>query len=563
MSSRLSMFLAIFIALTLLSISSISTAQPADISYFSQRVKSTANPAQLQELRGVWITNVDSDVLSSKRKIAEAMDFLAQHNINVVYPVVYNKGYTLYPSKVMEREFGVSVIPEKDFAGVQDRDMLAELIVEAHRVGIEVIPWFEFGFAASYNLDGGHIVAAKPEWKALDQEGNLAKKNNFEWINGFHPEVQNYMIDLVLEVVDNYDIDGIQGDDRLPAMPSLAGYDEYTKGLYMDEYGVEPPADYKDPQWVQFRADILSDFLERLNKKVKSRGKNLIVSSSPSYYDWSLTEYLQDSLAWTNRGLVDTLHPQAYRYELDGYKKIIDDLVANQFTAEQLPMLAPGILIRSGKYVAPLDYVKGAIEYNRSKGVNGEVLFFYQGLRGSEDKGLSNNGIPEYLLSGPYAQPASLSYRNCKNWRPGGIVIPAPAQQLGTHWTTNDKYPGIYRRPGGNVETLLYDVTVPVEATYNLYIAMLASPQSTQQFIVKVGDDEDEEDQVTFTFDQTDKACWGWMPIGQYELEEGVNKRFVRVQSTELDATKFTFTGPVMALINRKESPKAVWPITN
>ncbi|MEA5519641.1 hypothetical protein VB854_11880, partial [Limnoraphis robusta CCNP1315] len=37
-----------------------------------------------QELRGVWITNVDSDVLNSKEKLAEAMDYLAKQGFNVV-----------------------------------------------------------------------------------------------------------------------------------------------------------------------------------------------------------------------------------------------------------------------------------------------------------------------------------------------------------------------------------------------------------------------------------------------------------------------------------------------
>lgn len=559
MSKRFSMIAAISIALSLLTVPLSSTAQSADISYFSNRTKSTTNPAQLQELRGVWITNVDSEVLNSKRKIAEMMDFLAEHNFNVVYPVVYNKGYTLYPSKVMEKEFGVSVIPGDQFPGVQDRDMLAELIVEAHRVGIEVVPWFEFGFAASYNAGGGHLLAKKPEWRALDQEGNLAKKNNFEWMNGFRPDVQDFMIDLVMEVIHNYDVDGIQGDDRLPAMPSLAGYDEYTVGLYKKKYGVEPPTDYKDPQWVQFRADILSDFLARLHKKVKAEGKYLIVSSSPSFYDWSLTEYLQDSLTWTNRGIVDTSHPQAYRYELDGYKKIVDELVANQFTPEQLPMLSPGILLRSGKYVAPLDYIKGAIEYNRQKGINGEVLFFYQGLRGDAAKNLTDNGISDYLKTGPYAQPASLPYRHGKNWRPGGIMSPAPGQQMGDYWEANEKFPGIFRRAGGNAESLLYDITVPVEATYDLYLGMLSGPDATSTLIVEVGEDGDEQE--TFTFDQSDRSSWGWMPIGQFELDKGTNERFVRVNVTELDPSKHTFTGPVMALINRKESRNVKWPV--
>jgi uncharacterized lipoprotein YddW (UPF0748 family) len=44
-------------------------------------------------------------------------------------------------------------------------------------------------------------------------------------MNAFHPEVQQFMIDLILSLGSSHKIDGVQGDDRLPALPSLAGYD--------------------------------------------------------------------------------------------------------------------------------------------------------------------------------------------------------------------------------------------------------------------------------------------------------------------------------------------------
>ncbi|MCA1801429.1 MAG: family 10 glycosylhydrolase [Rhodothermaceae bacterium] len=49
-----------------------------------------------EEIRGVWITNVASDVMFSKEKLAAAMDYLAGNGINVVFPVVWNKGVTLH-----------------------------------------------------------------------------------------------------------------------------------------------------------------------------------------------------------------------------------------------------------------------------------------------------------------------------------------------------------------------------------------------------------------------------------------------------------------------------------
>src|SRR5690606_14813491 len=171
-----------------------------------------------------------------------------------------------YPSDVMERQFGVRIAD-----AYRGRDPLQEMIVESHRKGIKVHAWFEYGFAASYNGQGGLILQQKPEWSARDADGNLLKKNGFEWMNAFHPDVQNFMISLVTEVVAQYDVDGVQGDDRLPAMPSSGGYDAYTVESYRKQHGGKaPPSDSNDPEWVAWRAGLLTDFQGRLYRAVKA-----------------------------------------------------------------------------------------------------------------------------------------------------------------------------------------------------------------------------------------------------------------------------------------------------
>ena len=45
----------------------------------------------------------------------------------------------------------------------------------------------------------------------------------------------------------------------------------------------------------------------------------------------------------------------------------------------------PGILIKVGSYCISVDYLLEAIALNRSLGINGEVLFFYEGLRENND----------------------------------------------------------------------------------------------------------------------------------------------------------------------------------
>ncbi|MCA1993770.1 MAG: WG repeat-containing protein [Coleofasciculus sp. S288] len=361
-----------------------------------QTVQRQSVPLQdgtVTETRGVWLTSTASQVFNSKQTIAEAMDFLAKTGFNVVFPVVWNNGTTFYPSRIMRDTFGLEINPR--YAG---RDPLGELIVEAKRVGLAVIPWFEYGFASSFSQNGGQIIAKKPEWAARDASGNLLKKNNFEWMNALNPEVQDFLRSLVLEVVKNYEITGIQGDDRMPALPSEGSYDARTVERYFRQFNQNPSQNAKDPQWLQWRADILTDFLTRLYRELIALNPDLIISMSPSVYPWGYEEYLQDAQAWIDQGLVDLIHPQLYRRDFEGYKLLIDRLVTEQFTPAQLPYLSPGVLLKVGSYRMSPELLLRTIQYNRDRGISGEVFFFYEGLREE------NNALAEVLRTGPYAQ---------------------------------------------------------------------------------------------------------------------------------------------------------------
>ncbi len=347
------------------------------------------------EIRGVWLTTTDSQVLRSQENIVEAMNFLAETGFNAVFPVVWNKAVTLFPSKTMQQNFGLEIDPLS-----LGRDPLQEVVDAAHSVGLKVIPWFEYGFASSYNLNGGMLLAKKPEWSARDRTGKLLNKNGFEWMNALNPEVQKFLLNMVLEVVQNYDVDGIQGDDRFPALPCEGGYDSMTVERYVRKFGKNPPENPQDKQWLKWRADILTEFWASLYKHVKAVNPNLLVSVSPNIYDWTFKEYLQDTPTWLQQGIVDIIHPQIYRRDFPSYKSVVDRLLKEQFTGKRLAKFAPGILIKVGSYRITTDYLIRTIEYNRTCGISGEILFFYEGLRDN------NNELGKLLRNGCYAKSA-------------------------------------------------------------------------------------------------------------------------------------------------------------
>jgi uncharacterized lipoprotein YddW (UPF0748 family) len=328
--------------------------------------------------RGVWLTNVDSDALTSRDKIQAAVDLCYKYKINTIFMVVWNKGFTLFPSAVMEQTFGVKIDPS-----LGARDPLQELIELAKPRGIKVYAWFEYGFASSYGApsDGGPLLQKKPHWAGRDSAGKILSKNNFQWMNALHPEVQDFMISLVKEVVAKYDITGIQGDDRLPAMPSEGGYDSLTVARYKAQFGVNPPANSKDAAWVDWRAKQLNDFGKRLYQEVKTVKPGIVVSMSPSIFPWSKEEYLQDWPAWVKEGYADMVCPQIYRYDLGAYQGELSKIVNQQLTATEKQRLFPGILLKVGSYTASATFLEQMVQENRRNGVKGEVFFFFEGLK--------------------------------------------------------------------------------------------------------------------------------------------------------------------------------------
>jgi hypothetical protein len=65
-----------------------------------------------------------------------------------------------------------------------------------------VVPGFGYGFAATFGVTGPghHFLERHPEWSSRDVQGRLLEKNGFIWRNALSPEVQGFMVDLILEV---------------------------------------------------------------------------------------------------------------------------------------------------------------------------------------------------------------------------------------------------------------------------------------------------------------------------------------------------------------------------
>lgn len=341
---------------------------------------SIACPAQKKTttpVRSTWVTNVGSDALTSKQKVKETVQRCKDFGLNTIYVVTWNKGVTMYPSEVTEKYTGIKQDPV-----YEGFDPIKEIIEQGHKAGLRVIGWFEFGFAYDYKDTTSLWLKKYPHWAGRDARGKLLQKNGFYWWNALHPEVQTFMTKLVLDFVKRYKADGIQGDDRLPAMPSEGGYDEYTKKIYADEHnGNMPPANSKEAQWVQWRADKLNQYCKILYTEIKKQSPKYVVSWAPSIYPWSKEQYLQDWPSWLAGGYADEILPQVYRYDITAYEKTLKEL-SDGLTSEQKKKVFPGVLTSlADGFLVKQEMLEQMIGLNRKYGFVGECTFYYEGLK--------------------------------------------------------------------------------------------------------------------------------------------------------------------------------------
>ncbi len=326
------------------------------------------------EIRGVWMTNIDSDVLFDRNQLSNAVNTLAQLNFNTLYPAVWNWGYTQYPSPVMQGAIGAAIDPRP--AGLKGRDPLAELVQQGHQKNLAIIPWFEFGFMVP---EDSAVAMRHPDWLTRQQNGQQywpEGRWSRVWLNPFKPEVQQFMLNLILELVTQYDIDGIQFDDHF-GLPAEFGYDDFTVKLYQQENsGKLPPTDPQNAQWKQWRANKITAFLTQVFQAVKAKKNKVLIALSPNNYEFAYNQSLQDWRSWEQQGLIEELTPQIYRDSLASFNAELAR-PENGAARRHIPT-GVGILTGLKEKAVTRQQIQAQVQAVRQQGFAGVSFFFYE-----------------------------------------------------------------------------------------------------------------------------------------------------------------------------------------
>jgi uncharacterized lipoprotein YddW (UPF0748 family) len=376
----------------LMSLGSISLILILLIPGFSRAMPSrTANRS---EIRGVWITNIDSDVLFDRTRLSNSISQLQKLNFNTLYPVVWNWGYSLYPSKIAAKEVGQAMMPKKSIEtllgrplppkeGLAGRDILKEIVDRGHKAKMAVIPWFEFGFMTTAPSDpaGSDLAKRHPEWLTQKADGSKTSKEGAHervWLNPLNPEVQKFIRSLLVEVVKNYDVDGVQLDDHF-GYPYQYGYDPLTVKMYQAEHqGKNPPQDPKNVEWTNWRAGKVTAFMKDLFKDIKKANPRAILSVSPNPQEFSKEFFLADWEAWERAGLVEELVIQLYRNDLSRFKSEMQKPEV-QRAKTHIPV-AIGVLAGLKPRRIAMKQIQEQVEAVRQEKLAGVSFFFYETL---------------------------------------------------------------------------------------------------------------------------------------------------------------------------------------
>ncbi|MBE9201635.1 MULTISPECIES: glycoside hydrolase family 10 protein [unclassified Nodularia (in: cyanobacteria)] len=343
----------------------------------------------ITEIRGVWLTNVASGVLFLPWGINRAINELSALKFNTIYPVVWNRGNTFYKSPRAKMVTGSDADPILNLIH-GGQDVLAKLIKLAKPQGLSVIPWFEYGFMTPPH---SQLARRYPDWLTMGQEGtkstnevpleeiNDNSAHQQAWLNPLHPEVQEFILGLIMEVVSRYDVDGIQLDDHF-GMPVKFGYDAFTVDLYRQEHqGNSPPSDPFNPRWMRWRANKITDFMAEIYESVKAVKPNAIVSLSPNSQGFSYKYYLQDWETWVRKGLVDELILQVYRNNQSSFINELEQ-PAVKFARSRIPV-GIGILTGTSKTPVNIAQIREQVETVRDRTFPGISFFYWESLWGS------------------------------------------------------------------------------------------------------------------------------------------------------------------------------------
>ena len=370
-------------------------------------------PPIARELRGVWVASVGNIDWPSHPGAAPAaqqaelramLDGFVRIHLNTVIFQVRPACDALYESKL--EPWSEYLTGRMGMAPVPAWDPLKFAIEEAHARGLELHAWFN-PFRARYHEQ---ISAVSPQHVSLRHPEMVVNYGRYQWLDPGLLEARNYSLEVIRDVVQRYDVDGVHVDDYFYPYPvDVLGVrtpfpDDASFNAYRQSGGALLRNDW--------RRENINGFIRELNEMIH-REKPWVKFGISPFGIWrpgypasvkGLDAYdilFADSRHWLNNGLCDYFTPQLY-WNLAAPNQSFSQLLSwwrEQNTKGRL--LAPGLASASiGKDRSAQEIVNQIAFCRAGEVTNGVVLWNASSLR--ENKG----GLTGRLAQDSFAHPA-------------------------------------------------------------------------------------------------------------------------------------------------------------
>lgn len=276
----------------------------------------SAQPAPKYEVRAAWITAVygldwprtkattPASIQKQKEELVEILDKLKEANFNTVLFQARTRGDVLYKSDIEPYNSILTGKSGKD----PGYDPLAFAVEECHKRGMECHAWM-----VTIPLGGRKHVASLGKQSVTRRQPKICVPYKREYfLNPGNPKTKEYLMSLVKEVVERYDVDGVHFDylrypERAFRFPDSYDYRKYGNGRSLD----------------QWRRDNITEILRYIYKGVKQLKPWVKVSTCPvgKYRDtsrysskgWNAFHVVyQDVQGWLGEGIQDQIYPMMY-----------------------------------------------------------------------------------------------------------------------------------------------------------------------------------------------------------------------------------------------------------
>lgn len=349
---------------------------------------STVVPYNENELKGVWVR----PTYFSKDSIEKALDSIADAGIDNVFIETYYHGKTIFPSSTMEK-YGF-IKQYEDYMGF---DPLKIWITEAHKRGIKVHIWFQTFYVGNKppETNPEYILAKRPDWanyqkKNADSETIVysVSEHNGYFIDPANPEVQQFLYELLCEIVTKYKPDGINLDYiRYPQ--SLAanystydlsnwGYTKYARAEFQQMYGVDPiELKQTDPLWNYwrfYRCSKVTNFVKRASALCRANNVQITAVIFPNRTS-ALETKMQDWKNWSINNFVDGFTPLFLTCDDKTAMNLMEEVLRNKSASTKL-YAGLFVTFMNGSNSDLIKQIHAARQY----ALNGLIIFDYAHL---------------------------------------------------------------------------------------------------------------------------------------------------------------------------------------